>query len=229
MMLPIFDWTIVLIIPAIILSVWAQSKVKSAYNKFSQIRSGAGLTGKQVARRILDNHGLQDVEVVESRGVLSDHYDPMKKVVALSSHNYNEPSVAGLAIAAHECGHAIQHKQDYSMLRFRHTLAMPVQVGSWMSFPLILIGIFMASPMMLDAGIVLFSLVVLFHLVTLPVEFDASRRAMAILRTDGYVAPQEATGAKKVLDAAAWTYVAAATAAILNLVRLLLLRGMIDD
>ena len=228
-MIPIFDWTIILLIPAIILSIWAQSKVKNAYKKFSQVRSSSGLTGKDVARRILDNHGMQDVEVTVSRGMLSDHYDPRKRVVALSEHNYQHPTVAGMAVAAHEVGHAIQHEQGYSMLKFRHAMVGPVQFGSWLSFPLILIGIFMASPMMLDIGIVLFSLVVLFHLVTLPVEFDASRRAMAILRTDGYVPVQEADGAKKMLQAAAWTYVAAATAAVLNLVRLLLLRGMIDD
>ncbi len=229
MMVPFLDWTIVLIIPAIILSIWAQNKVKSAYKKYSQVASSSGLTGEQVAKRILKQQGMQDVEVVATRGVLTDHYDPRKRVVALSEHNFSQPSIAGMAVAAHEVGHAIQHKQGFAMLQFRSALAMPVQFGSWMAFPLVLIGLFMASPAMLDAGIILFSLVVLFHLVTLPVEFDASRRALAILRTDGYVPPQEATGAKKVLDAAAWTYVAAATAAILNLVRLLILRGAMDD
>ncbi|HEX03635.1 MAG TPA: zinc metallopeptidase [Bacteroidetes bacterium] len=225
-MIPIFDWTIILVIPAIILSIWAQNKVKSAYKKYSQIASSSGLTGEQVAKRILNQHGMQDVKVVPTRGVLSDHYDPRKRVVALSEHNFHKPSIAGMAVAAHEVGHAIQHHEGFAMLKFRNALASPVQFGSWMAFPLVLIGLFMASPAMLDAGIVLFSLVVLFHLVTLPVEFDASRRALAILRTDGYVPPQEAVGAKKVLDAAAWTYVAAATVAILNLVRLLILRDV---
>ncbi|MBS1260889.1 MAG: hypothetical protein MAG453_00205 [Calditrichaeota bacterium] len=224
-----FDWTIVLLIPAIILSIWAQNKVKSAYRKYSQVRASAGLTGEQVARRILYNHGMQDVEVAEHKGMLSDHYDPRKRVVALSEANHGRPTVAGMAIAAHEVGHAIQHAKGYAMLRFRHALAGPVQFGSWLAFPLIIGGLIFASPNLIDIGIVLFSLVVLFHLVTLPVEFDASRRALQILRGDGYVSPQEVVGAKKVLDAAAWTYVAAATAAVLNLVRLLLLRGMIDE
>lgn len=229
MFVPFFDPTMILLIPAVILAIWAQSKVKSTYKKYSRIANRSGLTGADVARRILDRFGLQDVEVKASSGMLSDHYDPRSRTVVLSEHNYSQPSVAGLAVAAHEVGHAVQHKEGYSMLRFRHALVGPVQFGSWLAFPIIIIGLLVASPNLIDIGIVLFSLVVLFHLVTLPVEFDASRRAIAVLNTDGYVLPDEAEGAKKMLSAAAWTYVAAAAAAILNLVRLLLLRGMMRD
>jgi Zn-dependent membrane protease YugP len=229
MFVPFFDPTMILLIPAIILAVWAQSKVKSAYKKYSRVANQSGLTGAQVARRILDRFGLSDVEVKTTRGMLSDHYDPRSRTVVLSEHNFSQPSVAGLAVAAHEVGHAVQHKEGYSMLKFRHALVGPVQFGSWLAFPLVIVGLLVASPGLIDFGIILFSLVVLFHLVTLPVEFDASRRAIAVLNTDGYVLPDEAEGAKKMLNAAAWTYVAAAAAAILNLVRLLLLRSFINE
>ncbi len=227
MFMPIFDPTFFLLIPALILAFWAQSKVQNTYKKYSRVRNLSGLNGAQTARRILDNFGLQDVKVEKVSGLLSDHYDPVKKVVRLSETNYVQPSVAGLAVAAHECGHAIQHSEGYSALKLRHAMVKPVQIGSWAAFPLFLVGLFMASPAMMDIGIILFSLAVLFHMVTLPVEFDASKRAIQILSTDGYVNPNEASDAKRVLDAAAWTYVAAATMAALQLVRLLLLRGMI--
>jgi len=229
MFIPFFDPTFFLLIPAIIMAFWAQGRVKNAYKKYSQIANGAGLSGAQVARKILDRFGLNDVEVHPTKGVLSDHYDPAKRAVFLSVDNYQNGSIAGLAVAAHEVGHAIQHSEEYSPLRWRSALVMPVQLGSWMAFPLVLIGMFMASPAMIDIGIILFSAVVVFHLVTLPVEFDASKRAIQILSTDGYISTQEVDGAKKVLNAAAWTYVAAATMAIINLLRLVLLRGMIGD
>ncbi|MDP8205130.1 MAG: zinc metallopeptidase [Candidatus Electryonea clarkiae] len=229
MFIPFFDPTMILLIPALILALWAQSRVKSAFKQYSKIANGSRLTGAQVARRILDRYALQDVEVEAVSGMLSDHYDPLKRVVRLSESNFSQPSLAGLAVAAHECGHAIQHSEGYSALRFRHSLARPVQFGSWAAFPLFFLGLIFSSPGMMDIGIVLFSLAVLFHMVTLPVEFDASKRAIAILNTDGYLTPNEVKGAKKVLDAAAWTYVAAATMAVLQLLRLLLLRGMIGD
>ncbi len=229
MYMPFFDPTMLLLIPAIILSLWSQSKVKSTYNKFSKIRCMSGLTGAQVARRILDNHGLSNIEVHPTKGVLSDHYHPMKKAVYLSESNYSGSSIAGIAVAAHEVGHAIQHSEEYSMLKFRHMLVTPVNFGSMLSFPLVIIGLLFSNPGLMDIGIVLFSLVVVFHMVTLPVEFDASKRAIAILSTDGYIDPSESEGAKKVLSAAAWTYVAAATSAVLSLLRLLILRGMVGD
>ncbi len=229
MFLPIFDWTIVLLIPAILLSLWAQARVKGAYKKYSRIANTSGLNGAKVARRILDSQGMHDVEVKPHSGVLSDHYNPATRKVHLSEDNYHNASVAGMAVAAHEVGHAIQHATGNGFLKFRSALAGPVQFGSALAFPTIFIGLIVASPALMDVGIILFSLAVLFHLVTLPVEFDASRRALAILSKDGYVSPQDQVGAKKMLTAAAWTYVAAAAAAVLNLVRLLLLRGMMDE
>ena len=229
MFFPMFDPTIVLLIPAIILAVWAQGKVKRAFQKFSRVANASGLTGAQAARRILDRHGLTDIPVKATNGMLSDHYDPMKREVVLSEANYSQPSVAAVAVAAHEVGHAIQHANGYTMLKLRGAMAGPVQIGSFLAWPIVIIGLLMASPGMIDAGIILFTLVVAFHVVTLPVEFDASKRAIAILSTDGYVLPQETEGAKKVLNAAAWTYVAAAAGAVLTLLRLVLLRGMISN
>jgi len=227
MFFPIFDPTMILLIPAIILGIWAQNKVRRAFEKYSRYANSAGLTGAQTARRILDRFGLNDVEVTSTNGMLSDHYDPSKRVVVLSEANYSHSSVAALAVAAHEVGHAIQHAHGYSMLKLRGAMAMPVQLTSWLVWPVVIIGFLVANPTMIDAGIVLFSLVVVFHLVTLPVEFDASKRAIQILSTDGYILPAETEGAKKVLSAAAWTYVAAAAGSILTLLRLVLLRGMI--
>lgn len=224
-----FDPTIVLVIPAIILALWAQSKVNRAFKHYSRIANSSGITGAQAARRILDRFGLNDVPVKSISGMLSDHYNPATRQVVLSESNYSQPSVAALAVAAHEVGHAIQHAKGYSMLKLRGAMAMPVQIGSFLAWPIVIIGLFMASPGLIDAGIILFTLVVAFHVVTLPVEFDASKRAIAILSTDGYILPEESKGAKKVLDAAAWTYVAAAAGAVLTLIRLLLLRGMISN
>ncbi len=225
-----FDPTFFLLIPALILAFWAQSKVQGAYRTYSQVYNSAGLKGADVARRILDRFGLFDVKVEPTRGVLSDHYDPGKRVVRLSEGNFASPSLAALAVAAHEVGHAIQHSEGYSALKFRHALVGPVQLGSWLAFPLFFVGlIFSSFQSLMDIGIVLFALVVVFHLVTLPVEFDASRRAIQILGTDGYLRSEEVTGARKVLSAAAWTYVASATMAVVQLLRLLVLRGMVSD
>ncbi len=224
-----FDSTIILILPAFIFALWAQSKVQGTYKKYSRVYSSSGLTGAKVARRILDRFGLNDVPVEATSGVLSDHYDPTKRKVRLSEGNYGSTSLAAIAVAAHEVGHAIQHKEGYAALKFRHAMVAPLQIGSFMAWPLLIAGFIFASPSLIDIGIVLFSLTVVFHLVTLPVELDASRRAIQILNTDGYVMPQEASHAKKVLSAAAWTYVAAAAMAILQLLRLFVLRGMMDD
>lgn len=226
MFFPFLDPTFILLIPAVILAIWAQSKVSGAYRKYSRLRNSAGITGAQVARRILDQYGLQDIEVQAVQGRMSDHYDPVKRVLRLSSENYESPSIAAMAIAAHESGHALQHAEGYAALKFRHAMVAPVNIGSTLAFPLFFIGLIFASPTLMDVGIVFFSLAVLFHMVTLPVELDASRRAVRILSTDGYILPEEAKGAKRMLSAAAWTYVAAATMAVLQLLRLVLLRGM---
>ncbi len=225
-----WDPTMILLIPGVILAFYAQMKVQSTYKKYSEIAAVNGRTGKDIAEMILRRNGIDNVAVEVGEGFLSDHYDPIHKKVRLSPHNYHEASISGVAVAAHEVGHAIQHAEGYAPLRFRTTIFPLANIGSSLSWIFIIGGLMflpglkIAGVSLLDVGIVLFSFGVLFQLVTLPVEFDASKRALVQLNTLGLVAPQEQAGAKKVLDAAALTYVAAATAAILSLVRLLILR-----
>ena len=214
----------------LLLPIYAQMKVKSTYKKYSKVRSTSGMTGAEVARTILDAHGLYDVKVVESRGFLSDHYNPMTKIVALSSHNYHEASVAGSAIAAHEVGHAIQHKEAYSFLTLRHKLVPVANISSNASWIFVMIGIFSAWSGMLLLGILLLAAGVVFQIVTLPVEFNASNRAMNEMVSLGIIRNEEERHAKKVLNAAALTYVAAAAVAVLELLRLVLIyTGMTRD
>ncbi|WP_301107052.1 zinc metallopeptidase [Sporosarcina sp.] len=208
----------------ILLPLYAQFKVKSTYKKYSKVASTSGMTGAQVARLILDQNGLHDVKVVESQGFLSDHYNPMTKIVALSSSNYHEASVAGTAIAAHEVGHAIQDKEAYAFLRFRHRLAPVASLTSNASWVFIMIGlIFSSMNSLLGIGILLMAVGVLFQVVTLPVEFNASSRAMDQIVEHGIIRNDEEPLAKKVLSAAAMTYVAATAVAVLELVRLVLI------
>lgn len=213
----IFYFILLLIIP-----IWAQFKLKRTYGKYSKVRSTSGHTGAQVARTILDANGLQDIKVVESRGMLSDHYNPLTKTVALSSHNYHEASVAGTAVAAHEVGHAIQDAEDYSFLRLRHRMVPIVNISSNMSWVFIMIGFFSAWSGALLIGIILLAAGVVFQLVTLPVEFNASSRAMDQLLSHNIIRNEEERHAKKVLSAAAMTYVAATAVAVLELARLIL-------
>ncbi|ARF18628.1 Zn-dependent protease [Sporosarcina ureae] len=208
----------------LLLPIYAQFKVKSTYKKYSKIRSTSGMTGAQVARLILDQNGLHDVKVVESQGFLTDHYNPMTKIVALSTSNYHESSVAGTAVAAHEVGHAIQDKEAYSFLRFRHRLAPVASLTSNASWVFIMIGIIFSSMnSLLGIGILLMAVGVLFQIVTLPVEFNASSRAMDQIVQLGIIRNDEEPQAKKVLNAAAMTYVAATAVAVLELVRLILI------
>ncbi|MFJ7933463.1 zinc metallopeptidase [Sporosarcina sp. NPDC096371] len=208
----------------IILPLYAQFKVKSTYKKYSKVRSTSGMTGAEVARRILDHNGLHDVQVVESQGFLSDHYNPVTKIVALSPQNYHEASVAGTAVAAHEVGHAIQDKEAYSFLRFRHRLAPVASITSNASWVFIMIGIIFSSMnALLGVGIALLAVGVVFQLVTLPVEFNASTRAMNQIVELNIIRNEEEPHAKKVLSAAAMTYVAAAAVAVMELVRLLMI------
>ncbi len=225
-----FDPTMIFLLPAIAMALWAQGKVRSNYNKYSQVASRAGLSGAEVARRILASHGLSDVEVVGVQGQLSDHYHPGKRTVNLSPAVYEGNSLAALAIAAHETGHAMQHGESYFPLTVRSAIAPSVSIGSTLAFPLFFAGFIFAAKVgwLMDVGIWFFSAAVVFHMVTLPVEFNASSRAMAILKNDGYLAQDEAVGAKKVLDAAAMTYVAAAAVSVMHLLRLLILRGARD-
>ncbi|MCB1059062.1 MAG: zinc metallopeptidase [Calditrichaeota bacterium] len=224
-----FDWTMVLILPALGLAMWAQHKVRGTYQQFSEVRSRLGMTGQQVARRILDQNGLQDVEVEPIAGQLTDHYHPNDRKVRLSEGIYGSTSLSALAVAAHEVGHALQHKVGYAPMSLRASLVPAANIGSMAAMPLFFIGLLVPSiSWLMDLGILFFAGAVIFHLITLPVEFDASRRAIAILGNGTFLAPDEVQGAKKVLNAAAWTYVAAATMSLLQMLRLIILRGSRD-
>ena len=223
-----FDPTMVLVLPALVFALWAQWKVQHTYQKYSQIRAANGLTGRQMAQSIMARNGVSDVTVEEVGGVLSDHYDPRSRKVRLSAHNYEQSSLAAIAVGAHEVGHVLQHAQGYVPLAVRAAVAPVAGFGSMLAFPLFFIGFIFhggAGHVLMDLGILFFAGAVAFHLVTLPVEFDASKRALQQLTASGSLAPQEVAGAKSVLDAAALTYVAAAAMAALQLLRLVLLRN----
>lgn len=227
-----FDPTIVILIPAMIFALYAQGKVKSAYNRYIQINNRRGITGHQAARMILDANGLHHVPVEITAGTLTDHYDPKNDVMRLSSEVYNGTSIASVSIAAHESGHAIQDGTSYAFLRVRNAIAPVVSLVSVASWPLILIGLVIiwtgnltTGNLIFDLGILFFAAVVLFHTVTLPVELDASKRAIRQLVDLRIIEPAEAAGAKKVLSAAAMTYVAALATAVANLIRILMIRG----
>ena len=212
-----------------IVPLLAQGKVKSTYRKHSKIGNSSMMTGAQVARKILDDNGLYDVGIEEVRGTLSDHYDPRKKVVRLSSDNYHGHSQAAAAIAAHEVGHAIQDAESYAFLRFRHALVPVASFGDRMSFIFIIAGIIMSAANLILIGIIFMAFAVLFQLVTLPVEFDASNRAMGQLVSSGIIRNNEERSTKKVLNAAALTYVAAAVVAVAELLRFVLIFLSNDD
>ncbi len=220
-----WDSTMLLIIPALILAIYAQFKVKGTYAKYSQIYNARRMTGYQAAVELLRMNGIGDVEVEETEGTLSDHYDPRIKKVRLSTTNFRGASLASLAVAAHEVGHAVQHHKNYFPLQVRHAILPVTNFGSWLAFPLFFIGFFLQTPFLMDLGIVLYAGVVLFHVVTLPVEYNASNRALLQLESHGFLTTQEVGGAKKVLNAAALTYVAATAMALMQLIRLLLIRG----
>lgn len=215
------DPTYLILIPAILISAWAQLKVSSTFNKYSTVRSINGYTGAQVARILLNDAGLQEVEIQQVPGRLSDHYDPRAKVLRLSSDVYGSTSVASIGVAAHEVGHAIQDKESYSALVFRNAIVPVVNFSSSLSWILFFIGILLSYSTLVTIGIILFSVVVLFQLVTLPVEFNASSRALKLLEARGILYDKEVEGARKVLSAAALTYVAATLMAVLQLVRLI--------
>lgn len=215
------DPTYLILIPAILISAWAQFKVSSTFNKYSTVRSINGYTGAQVARILLNDAGLQEVEIQQVPGRLSDHYDPRAKVLRLSSDVYGSTSVASIGVAAHEVGHAIQDKESYSALVFRNAIVPVVNFSSSLSWILFFIWILLSYSTLVTIGIILFSVVVLFQLVTLPVEFNASSRALKLLEARGILYDKEVEGARKVLSAAALTYVAATLMAVLQLVRLI--------
>ena len=223
-----FDWTYILLIIGMLLSLAASAKLKSTFSYYRRIRSASGLTGAETAKRILQAAGITDVHVRAISGSLTDHYDPRTKTVSLSEDIYGQTSLAAVGVAAHECGHAIQHQQGYVPLALRSAIVPVANIGSTLAWPLILIGLFFTSntgAFLIDLGILCFSFAVLFQLVTLPVEFNASHRALRILGEQGILSDSELPYTRKVLKAAALTYVASAAASILQLLRLVLLFG----
>ncbi len=218
-----WDPTMIIVIPAVLLALYAQLRVQSTYAQYSQVPISNGLTGAQVAQEILRRNGLSGVEIERTEGVLSDHYDPRTRTLSLSSDVHDGMSVASAGVAAHETGHAIQHARQYAPLAVRSAMVPTVQFGSWLAWPLFIIGFLFHSGTMVQLGILVFTAFVAFTVVTLPVEFDASARAMRALREEGLVTSDELRGVRSVLTAAALTYVAAAAMAILQLARMLLL------
>lgn len=221
-----WDPTYILVVIGAVICMIASARVKGTFNKYSQLRSMSGMNGAQVAQRVLQAAGIYDVQVRHVSGSLTDHYDPRTKTVNLSDPVYNATSVAALGVAAHECGHAIQHAKSYAPLSIRSALVPIANFGSMLACPVILIGLLFntrSSGLIIDIGILLFSAAVLFQLVTLPVEFDASRRALVMLRTQGILADDELRYTRRVLKSAALTYVASAAAAILQLLRIILI------
>jgi len=221
-----FDPTMIILIPTIILTIYAQSKVKSNFNKYLRVPTEKGYTGEQVARLLLDQHGLHHIPIELSRGSLSDHYDPTKEVVRLSQEVYHGSSIASVSVAAHEIGHAIQHANGYTPLILRNRIFPIARFGSSAAWFFIMVGLIIPSlGNLMDVGIILFSTAVLFQIITLPVEFNASNRALELLDTNGFVTNYEVKGARKVLGAAALTYIAAMASGIAQILRLILIRN----
>lgn len=225
-----FDPTYFLVLIGAVLCIFAQMRVSSTYNKYAKVPSRTGMTGAQAAQKILNLSGIYDVRIEHVRGNLTDHYDPSNKVLRLSDSVYGSASIAAIGVAAHECGHAVQHDQEYSPLKIRSALVPAANIGSKAGIPLIILGAFLGmNQVLIQIGIWVFALAVLFQIVTLPVEFNASGRALAMLGDYGMMERDEVSGCRKVLKAAALTYVAAAASAILQLLRLVLLFGRRDN
>ncbi len=223
-----FDPTYILVLAGVVICLLASSKMKSTFHRYSGVRNHSGITGREAAEQILHRAGIYDVRVEHVSGELTDHYDPRSKVLRLSDATYSRTSVAALGVAAHECGHAIQHQTGYLPLQIRGALVPVANFGSTIAWPLILMGMFISSRssgFLINLGILAFSLAVLFQIITLPVEFNASGRAVKILGESGMLYPEEAGATRKVLTAAALTYVAGAASAILQLLRILILTG----
>ena len=227
-----WDPTIIILIPGLILAFWAQAKVNSTFQRYLRVDSRKGYSGAQVARELLKANSVNDVNVEMVSGHLSDHYDPRSKVIRLSPQVYQGTSVAAVGVAAHETGHALQHNQEYFPLAIRNSLVPVANFGSNMAFPLFFIGLLFQSNLgltLMNLGILLFTAALLFQVMTLPVELNASNRAITMLTGQGILDLGEEGAARKVLTAAAWTYVAAVAVAALQLLRLLLIRGQRDD
>lgn len=223
-----FDPTYILVLIGVIICMVASAKMNSTFNRYSRVRNHSGITGREAAEQILHRSGIYDVRVEHVSGNLTDHYDPKNKVLRLSDATYNSTSVAALGVAAHECGHAVQHATGYAPLKIRGSLVPVANFGSSIAWPLIIVGLFIggnSSSLLINLGILAFSLAVLFQIVTLPVELNASNRAIRILGSSGMLYEDEVKDTRKVLTAAALTYVAGAASAILQLLRIILLTG----
>ena len=224
-----YDWSFILLIPAVILALYAQVRVSSTFSKYSKVLSESGMTGSKFAKNLLDRNNLGNVTVRQVDGQLTDNYDPRDKSLNLSTSVYGSSSVAALGVVAHEVGHAVQDSKAYAPLKLRSSFVPVSNLGSKLAIPLFFMGLIFSYGPLMDAGIVLFSLAVAFTVITLPVEFNASNRAYAMMTDSGYLSIEEASQAKKVLNAAALTYVAATSMAVMQLIRLLVLRGSRDD
>lgn len=216
---------LILVVPALLISLWAQFKVSSTFNRYNNVFSRRGYTAAQIARTILDANGLQNVRIEHVTGKLTDHYDPRANVIRLSDSVYDSTSVAAIGVAAHESGHAVQYAVGYSPIKLRNAVIPLTNIGSTLSMPLLLLGLIFSFRPLVIGGILLFSLVALFQLITLPVEFNASNRALQILQTGNYLSDEELVSARKTLSAAAMTYVAALLVSLMQLLRLILLYG----
>ncbi len=223
------DWTFIILIPALLFSIYASLKVNSVFNEYSKRRTMSGITGADVARELLWRSGISCIPVEMTDKRLGDHYDPQKKVLRLSPEVYRGNSIASLGVAAHEVGHAIQHKEGYIPLSVRSSLVPVANLGTYAAFPLFFAGFLFSSAFMVNTGIYLFLAAVLFYLITLPVEFNASRRALAILEKGRFMTVTEMDGARKVLDAAAMTYIAALFMAVSELLRMIILKESFDN
>lgn len=223
-----YDWTYILVVVGAVICIAASARVKNVFARYSRVRSHSGMTGREAAEQILHRNGIYDVQVTHIAGNLTDHYNPGNKTLGLSDTVYNSTSVAAIGVAAHECGHAVQHARGYVPLSIRGALVPVANIGSMAAWPLIVIGLFMngqTALFLLNLGIFLFSAAVLFQIVTLPVEFNASNRAVKVLESSGMLYPDEVGSVKKVLGAAALTYVASAASMILQLLRLMIIGG----
>ena len=216
---------IIFIIPALLFGLWAQFRVNTAFNKYSRIANSRGYTGAETAKYILEQNGIYDVTICHISGNLTDNYNPKNKTINLSDSVYNSASVAAVGIAAHETGHAIQHAVSYFPIRLREMVIPVTQIGSWVYMPLLLLGMLFSSQTMIDVGIIMFSMIAVFQLITLPVEFNASNRAIKTIREGELLYGQELSGAKSVLKAAALTYVAALVSSLAQILRLMVLFG----
>jgi len=224
-----FDPTIVILIPGLIVALWAQILVQTAYSRYSRVRSSLGYTGYDVAKRLLENAGLYNVGIEVVSGTLTDHYDPIKKVVRISAANYRNNSIAALGVVAHEVGHALQDAERYPLLVLRSAIGPAVAIGSNLAWIIFVLGLVFFTPFLVRLGILLFSLVVLFTLITLPVELNASSRAMKLLKNYLLMPEEELKGVKEVLRAAALTYVASVLTAVLQLLRMIFIANMYSD